>query len=121
LRHRRLRRSRPLARSSHQRPRGCGLAANPKKKTWRISLAQGVGLIGRRKGNPSVQMDSRRMPGPDRATSQDDRLAWAETARMVKAHQRPHSGHAWRSERPAGIGALQRRQVRASPVCNAGR
>jgi hypothetical protein len=35
LRQRRSRRSRPLARSSHQRPRGVGPAA-PRRKTWRM-------------------------------------------------------------------------------------
>ncbi len=37
-----------------------GSAAIPKEKTWRMSPAQEARLIGRRKGNPSVQMGGRR-------------------------------------------------------------
>jgi len=32
-----------------------GLAANPKEKTWRISLAQGVGLLGAEKETPACR------------------------------------------------------------------
>src|SRR5215471_3073770 len=37
LRHRRSRRSRPLARSSHQRPRGSRRSDSTEEKTWRLS------------------------------------------------------------------------------------
>jgi len=65
-----------------------GPAAIPEEKTWRISLAQEAGLVGRRKGNPSVQMGGHRTPGPDNARRQDDRVACGSRRRAWSKRSR---------------------------------